>query len=236
MSVELVPGGAGVAVTAGNAAQYVALASRRRLLRGLVDDDGDGTSSAGGGGGNGNAATGPGGGGYGVAALRAGLEDVVPPCLLAVFSAREVMEAVGGPQVVDVAAWRAATSYPSRGLTGPGHPLARKFWDAVEQDLSEAERRALLTFWSGSPAAPAFGTGQDGRGGVEEVWRSDAEEWTLEALPKGDVARGCDPDQWCPEASTCDRTLRLPAYSSKQALLKALRVALAHGAVGYDRA
>ena len=40
---------------------------------------------------------------------------------------------------------------------------------------------------------------------------------------------------WCPEASTCDRTLRLPEYDTRAALLKALRVALQHGAVGYDR-
>jgi hypothetical protein len=104
----------------------------------------------------------------------------------------------------------------------------------VVHGLADPDRRKLLLFWSASSVAPVFGFGGGGggHGGVAD----EEETWRLERLSGRDVAPGTSRDAWCPEASTCDRTLRLPEYSTKAALARNLSLALDLGAVGYDRA
>jgi hypothetical protein len=213
-TVELVPGGDDIPVTSGNVDRYVLLACRRRLLRGCDTH---------------------------IAALRCGLLSVLPRSILNILSPKEAADVVSGPLVVDVAAWRESTTYDRH--LGPSHPLVHMFWQTVQDDLSESERRQLLLFWSGTPVAPVFGfAGTD--------LSADDEQWTIRRLPVQEMgnsprarraieANGHAMESvkncWCPEASTCDRTLRLPLYDTREALLKALRIALHHGAVGYDR-
>ena len=158
-----------------------------------------------------------------VAQMRRGLQDVIPHHLLTIFSAAELETLVGGPLLIDVTQWREAVVY--QGGMSHRHPVASMFWSVVVEDLSEDERRNLLLFWSASSVAPLFGFdgGADGDS-----------DFHLELLAPRDLIRA--QDQWCPEVSTCDRTLRLPEYSNRRALLAALRVALSHGSVGYDRA
>ena len=214
--VELFPGGAQVTVDCTNVEDYVLRACRRRLLRDLDRET--------------------------LRLLRKGLQDVLPPALVrGVLSPQEAADVVSGPLVVDVAAWRESTTYDRH--LGPTHPLVHMFWSVVAEDLSEDERRQLLLFWSGSPVAPVFGFHDSG-------FSRDDEQWTIRRLPVQEMgnssrarrrimANGRAMERvrnvWCPEASTCDRTLRLPEYDTRAALLKALRVALQHGAVGYDR-
>jgi len=163
--------------------------------------------------------------------LKQGLRDVIPANLLAVFTPQEVQSIVSGPLTIDVGAWRKATVH-QRGLT-PNHPVAQWFWEVV-QSMSEPARRKLLLFWSASSTAPLFGFGgmAPGDGGVAD----DEESWKVEKMSRHDVAHGASLDHWFPEASTCDRTLRLPAYSNKAALARNLALALDLGGVGYDRA
>lgn len=163
--------------------------------------------------------------------LKQGLRDVVPANLLAMFTPQEVQSIVSGPLTIDVGAWRKATVH-QRGLT-PNHPVAQWFWEVV-QSMSEPARRKLLLFWSASSIAPLFGFGgmAPDDGGVAD----DDESWKLEKMSRHDVAHGASLDHWFPEASTCDRTLRLPAYSNKAALARNLALALDLGGVGYDRA
>ena len=162
--------------------------------------------------------------------LKQGLRDVMPPNLLAMFTPTELQSIVSGPLTIDVDAWRQATLH-KRGLNH-NHPVAQWFWEEVRA-MSEADRRKLLLFWSASSIAPLFGFGGTTPGGGVA---DDDEAWQLERMSKYDMAHGATIDHWFPEASTCDRTLRLPAYTSKAALARNLALALDLGGVGYDRA
>jgi len=239
--VELVTGGKELRVTSANVNVFVALAARRRLLGSCVDSGrGAGSASL-----SAPLATTavpmPPTTTMPLRALRRGLHEVVPAHLLRKLSALELCRAVSGQLRVNVGAWKSArvTGY-GRGFT-PSHPTVVMFWDAVSNDLSEVERRKLLLFWSGSSVAPTLFGGKASRSEGEEAVALDEEErFTLSRLRKRRFEGGgaeqrqlCD--RWLPEASTCDRTLRLPEYSAKEHLLKSLRTALEHGGVGYDR-
>jgi hypothetical protein len=167
-------------------------------------------------------------GGCDVSNLRAGFQDVIPRHLITSFGADEFSELIAGPNYVDVAQWKRCCIYGDD-ITA-NDPLIKMFWSCVQDDLSEEERRSLLLFWSGSSVAPVFGhPGSSADGLLDED-----ENFCINLLHKSEITKG-QVNVWCPEAATCSKTLSIPRYTNKKAMLAALRVALKHGSVGYDR-
>jgi hypothetical protein len=129
--VDLVPGGRGVAVTAGNRAEYVSLVARRALLGRAAEQ---------------------------TEQLIRGVYEVVPHALLAAFAPREMALLLNGLAVIDLDDWKRHTVYEggSLGRRGASHPLAKRFWRVVER-FSAVERALLLQFVTGSRTPPVGG-------------------------------------------------------------------------------
>ncbi len=193
--VELVPGGARLAVTNANKAFFVELVARRRLLRGaemelwalkLVRKREEG-------------------GGFMHACMHdcllsissspqtlpclthnqptQGLLDVVPARFLALFSPTELSGILSGPRSIDFTQLRRVVQY-ERGL-GAHSPVVQALWEVVLHDFTLDEQRRFLLFWSGSSTPPALGFAQ----------RTDDEfAWTVSRLTGEEVVvleRGC---------------------------------------------
>jgi len=125
--VALVEGGESKEVTASNVKEYVALACRRRLLRGADEQ---------------------------VAAIREGLMDVIPEPVLRIFEPLELGSIISGPVHVVIKDWRANTVYED-GYSATS-PVVVMFWEVV-RTFTEEQRRSLLLFWSGTSIPPTFG-------------------------------------------------------------------------------
>ncbi|CAM9902573.1 unnamed protein product, partial [Ectocarpus sp. 4 AP-2014] len=87
---------------------------------------------------------------------------------------------------------------------GCSHKSVRWFWEWANE-LTESDRRKLLLFWSGSSRVPPFG--------FEDDALNEDHRWAIDKGPAANV---------CPTASTCDRRMSLPQYSSKEAAFKFL--------------
>eukprot|EP00300_Choanocystis_sp_HF-7_P028766 c34704_g1_i1.p1 GENE.c34704_g1_i1~~c34704_g1_i1.p1 ORF type:complete len:374 (+),score=61.05 c34704_g1_i1:124-1122(+) len=125
---ELVPGGAGVAVTAANKMHYVYAVANWRL---------NGEISA------------------QVAAFRRGFASMVPTRWLQMFDQRELRNLLSGTEAaIDVADWEAHTHYAG-GLSAD-HPQVVAFW-AIVRELSAEDRAALLKFATSCSRAPVLG-------------------------------------------------------------------------------
>ena len=203
--VELVPGGAEVAVTDENKARYVAALARHRAT--VVD--GACTLKA-------------------VRSMREGLNDVVPTRLLRGFSPEDLRRLVCGVDTLCPKAWRSATRHSDFGASastsvqggvggvgdgarGGEHAVVGWFWRAVES-LTPERRSALLQFWTG--ASTLGPTGFDGC----EFRLTLASHLAPHSLP---------------ESQTCSRTIKLAEYGSFDQLRRKLIMALDFGAAGF---
>lgn len=139
------------------------------------------------------------------AAFFAGLRDVVPAELCALFDAAEWQVVISGADArVDVADLRRHTQYA--GGFFAADPTVLRFWSVVEGDLSDEERALLLRFVTACPRAPPLG------------FAALTPAFTLQRADGG--------DQRLPTASTCFNVLKLPPYSSRQILRDKLRAAI----------
>ena len=133
--VELVKGGAKIAVTEKNKAQYVAEYARFKLAKA------EGLEAA-------------------IKTFRRGMFDVLPSDLLQILSAQELELMLCGMPVIDVSQWKASACYSGYTANGTmlsaASQLAVWFWDVVEA-LPQAERALLLKFSTGSAAVPSQG-------------------------------------------------------------------------------
>lgn len=145
------------------------------------------------------------------AAFREGLLDVVPADPLEWFSASELQELWGGHAISDemLAEWQAATR-----IDGSVEQEARWFftWLATQ---SQEKRADVLAFITGSSAVPTEGFTDR----MANPMRIDRDE-----NPR--VVKG----HLMPTAATCFNLLRLPPWSSQDAMCQALPVALEWGA------
>jgi ubiquitin-protein ligase E3 C len=126
--VELIPGGAGIAVTAANRLRYIYLVAHARLNTSIERQ---------------------------TAAFLRGLREVIPPDWLAPFSAPELQVIISGSAGgVDVEDLRAHAAYV--GGYSAGDRVMRDFW-AVVAALGERDRAALLKFTTSCERAPPLG-------------------------------------------------------------------------------
>ncbi|KAI8471302.1 MAG: hypothetical protein J3K34DRAFT_417756 [Monoraphidium minutum] len=130
--VDLKPGGAGVAVTRANAAEYVHRVADYRLNRA--------TAAA-------------------AAAFLRGFYSLVRPAWVALFAPWELAALVSGRDPggagLDVADMRAHAAYAG-GYHDEGHPVMDAFW-AVVASLSPDQQRSLLKFVTGCSRPPLLG-------------------------------------------------------------------------------
>ncbi|CAM9390162.1 unnamed protein product [Ectocarpus sp. 13 AM-2016] len=152
-----------------------------------------------------------------VAALRSGMTDVIPKNLLSILLPPEVASIVSGLQgEVNLSELRTNVWYvESDAGFGCNHKSVRWFWEWANE-LTESDRRKLLLFWSGSSRVPPFG--------FEDDTLNEDHRWAIDKGPAANV---------CPTASTCDRRMSLPQYSSKEAAFKFLTITLELGCLGY---
>ena len=133
--VELVKGGAKIAVTEKNKAQYVAEYARFKLAKA------EGLEAA-------------------IKTFRKGMFDVLPSDVLQILSAQELELMLCGMPVIDVSQWKASACYSGYTANGAmlsaSSQLAVWFWDVVAA-LPQAEKALLLKFSTGSAAVPSQG-------------------------------------------------------------------------------
>jgi hypothetical protein len=143
-------------------------------------------------------------------ALRAGLEEVVPPAALRRMTWRLMQARTCGEMVVDVAVLRAACHVSAD--TAPQRAAAAWLWQLLEEAPDECER--LLAFATGAGRMPSGARSDGGEGRYC---------WTL--CVSGEP--GAQQDARFPTAGTCGRVLRLPCYSSYDVLRTRVLAALA---------
>ena len=184
-TVDLMPNGRDVEVTAANLETFLAARLRDRVF--------DARKRS-------------------LSALLTGVYDVVPREVLMLLSARELELALCGIPDIDVAAWRAATTYKGAFAdAGAAHPVAAMFWAEVES--WDPERRAQLLQWcTGTSRVPVNGFEHlQGRDGV-------ARRFTLTSVELASAVY--------PRAHTCFNRIDLPLFADRSALATAFDVAL----------
>lgn len=132
-----------------------------------------------------------------MAAIRRGLDDVLPSQVLCLFTWQELEERVCGSRDIDIEMLKRHTEYAG---IDPHAPFVEYFWRALES-FSPAQRRSFVKFAYGQEHLPS----------------SDAEFDTfprIRMMLKASRARG-DPDHTLPHADTCFFNVELPAYSSE---------------------
>jgi len=160
-----------------------------------------------------------------VQAIRRGLLRVIPQELIDIMSGPHIGEYLMGDVEMNLADMRMMVQYEDY---SEQHRVIKLFWRMLEQDFSELERRSLLLFWTGSSVPPRGGFSVD----------AEYDEMTISKLssPRGSEKRtggsGC---ALLPEASTCDKHLFLPEYASADEMRRAIRSALKHSSMGFDK-
>jgi ubiquitin-protein ligase E3 C len=129
--IELIPGGADIAVTAANRLQYIHLVAHNRLRTSIAKQ---------------------------TEAFTRGLYEVLPSAWLGTFSPPELQVLASGSQGgIDVNDLRTHTAYS--GGYGASDRVIRDFW-AVVETLSQRDRAALLRFCTSCERAPPLGFAQ----------------------------------------------------------------------------
>ena len=129
--------------------------------------------------------------------FRAGVQDVLGPFVLKLFSADECQMLLGGEQGVSDEAledWKANTAYG--GSFHSSHDIVTWFWEVLSEGSPDF-RAQVLWFQTGSRRVPTGGFGSEERNRIR---------------PLGDRTEGL------PHAHTCNRQIDLPLYSSKSQL------------------
>ncbi|KDO34796.1 hypothetical protein SPRG_00857 [Saprolegnia parasitica CBS 223.65] len=124
-SVDLVPQGASVAVTAANWADFVALATQARLYECQAQVD----------------------------AMLKGVSKIVPLTLISLYTWVELRQHICGSQNIDVALLKRHTKYAG-GMTCETHAHLEFFWTAL-LGFSEADKRRFINFAWGQESLPS---------------------------------------------------------------------------------
>ena len=127
-TVELIPGGRDLSVTAGNALRYVHMVAHHRLNTEIKQQS---------------------------AAFLRGFHQIIEPQWIAMFDRTEMQELLAGAEGdIDASDLRAHTLYS--GGYGEGHPVVERFW-RVFGDLEGEEQRSLLKFATSCSRPPLQG-------------------------------------------------------------------------------
>lgn len=184
--VELKPGGSDIDVTDENKLEYLALLLRYRMLGSVTEP---------------------------LAALLAGLYEIIPKSVLSVFDYQELDFFLSGLPVLNVKDWQLHTRvlHFAKEDDVPGVEAEIQtvlwFWEAVEA-FSDEERARLLQFATGSARVPVEGfkalTSASGY----------VHQFSLQLVPPGVPPLGL-----CPRAHTCFNRIDLPVYKTKDDLV-----------------
>lgn len=188
-SITLKPGGSHVKVTNSNKREYVLLKAQK-MLWGTVEAQ--------------------------MSAIIDAFHSLVPRELVEKygFTPLEMQLLVCGEQHIDIADLRGHCKYED-GYTGK-EPQIAWFWQAVDS-MDEAQRRALLQFWSGSDGMPA-----EGFGSLEPSFHLVSVDRMYDRNDR--TAR-------LPAAHTCFRQLDLPRYANYEELREKMITAITMGQV-----
>uniref|UniRef100_A0A061SF93 HECT-type E3 ubiquitin transferase n=2 Tax=Tetraselmis sp. GSL018 TaxID=582737 RepID=A0A061SF93_9CHLO len=198
VEVELVPGGSLQPVTEDNKKEYIDALVRWRLTCAIEGS---------------------------ITAFKRGLHAVVPRELLERMSGfvdpMELSTMIVGLKEIDVQDWKANTRYEGEAMSSGENQQVTWFWALVE-GFSEAERKALLQFTTGSSNLPVGGFSrlQSGTGTLHP--------FTLSELT------GRAATNTLPRAAACFNTLYLPAFDSMEQMKERLKIAVGMGGGHFD--
>ncbi|KAK9246363.1 hypothetical protein V1506DRAFT_535333 [Lipomyces tetrasporus] len=182
-TVELIRGGALVAVTAANRLQYIHEVANYKLNKELYRQ---------------------------TQAFLFGMNDLLSPTWLVMFSPNEMQTLVGGAALpINIEDWKKNTVY---GGFYEKDPTVTYFWEVVEE-LNDEDVRSVLKFVTSVSRAPLQG------------FASLKPSFTIRES-------GLAQDR-LPTASTCVNMLKLPRYETKEILKSKLLFAVTAGA-GFD--
>ncbi|VDD75186.1 unnamed protein product [Mesocestoides corti] len=140
-----------------------------------------------------------------ISLIRRGIAQVLPACIVTLFTGEELEEMVCGAAEISIDALRNVVTYEN---LAPDDDLVKWFWRILEE-MTPVERSLLLRFVWGRSRLPRFA--------------SDLRERQFLIQVQSD----CRPaDIYLPEGSTCMFTLRLPRYSSLEVFRERLTYAI----------
>ncbi|KAH0601562.1 hypothetical protein MHUMG1_00439 [Metarhizium humberi] len=149
-------------------------------------------------------------------AFLRGLRSIIPPSWLSMFNQSELQRLVGGDSSeIDIEDLRRNTVYSGLyeiGDDNEEHPTIKLFWK-VMGGFTDIQRRDVLKYVSSTPRAPLLGFAQ--------------------LRPKFSIRDGGTDEERLPSTSTCVNLLKLPMYTSEEALREKLLYAVTSGA-GFD--
>ncbi|KUF99316.1 Glutathione reductase [Phytophthora nicotianae] len=153
-----------------------------------------------------------------VQAFREGISEVLPVGKLRLLFVPELISLLCGEEDIE---WNVESLVKdtklAHGYTKDSQPV-QFFFEALEE-MSAAERRAFLLYATGCPNLPP--------GGFQAL------KPPFEVVRR--VVDNLDVDRALPFARTCTNTLHLPAYSSKDVLVKQMTFAIANSRGVIDR-
>ncbi|CAF2236238.1 unnamed protein product [Rotaria magnacalcarata] len=139
--------------------------------------------------------------------IRQGLYSVVPWAYMTLFTAHELEEAVCGKGYIDIEMLKRHTRYKNDNVSSP---RIQRFWSVFSEMFSEEQRKLFLIFVWGRSTVP---------------YRDEdfSTKFTIASLQtSGDV------DKILPKSYTCNFTLHLPAYSTKEIMYERLAYAITY--------
>ena len=179
-TIELRPGGESIVLTEANKLQFVELLADHLMVACIAPQLG---------------------------AFTSGLREFLSPRFLATWlNPKEMGVLISGPTEIDVAEWKKHTQYHGEYLEADDSQVKRWFWEYIEEDTDEAEKRQLLRFITGKSGAPPTG------------FRSLQPRFTVTSTSTG--------GEFLPVAHTCSHEIELPEYGSKEALVEKVRMAI----------
>jgi hypothetical protein len=147
------------------------------------------------------------------AAFLKGFRDLIPGTWIQMFAPAELQMLIGGTATnIDVDDWERHTVYG--GGYHPSQRLIQWFWAIVREEFTAADRAALLKFVTSCSRQPLLG------------FSKLAPQICIHQVRVED-------DDRLPSSATCMNLLKLPAYSSREAMRKKLLYAIRANA-GFD--
>ncbi|KAL4158899.1 hypothetical protein PRNP1_004673 [Phytophthora ramorum] len=147
------------------------------------------------------------------AAFLKGFRDLIPGTWIQMFAPAELQMLIGGTATnIDMDDWERSTQYG--GGYHPSQRIIQWFWEIVRNDFAAEDRAALLKFITSCSRQPLLGFSQlSPQICIHQVRVED--------------------DERLPSSATCMNLLKLPAYSTKEAMRTKLLYAIRSNA-GFD--
>ena len=143
--------------------------------------------------------------------VRQGLEAVVNPLVVDLFSEQDLCVLLQGSSTINVADWENHTEYNSCGKLDR---IIGWLWRLI-REMSEVERAQLLSFCTGSTRLPVGGFSA-----LEPTFTV----YLVKYYPSSSL----------PTASTCFNMLKLPEYPTEAILRKNVYTAILYGSAGFS--